>query len=958
MANGPKIKVEANLDLSSFESELNKLKTQIASVGDQLKTATGRTELNFGDSQKILNDLVRQYDKLTASSNKSDLSSKKHLDTLKQLQKVLTEGAKVSSKVESIGDRNSRTSEFFNDRAASVGQEINDRVFETDRARTQAKIETDRQATNARWANHAASLVSFASGTMIGGGGGYAAAGSGIGGLLGSAFGLPGKLIGSALGGALGGAAASTLPGNKEEALRYSEIRRSMGGITVDFENLRSSVRGLSEGLGVTNLEAATLAKQFAKTANLTSDHNNDIAKSVANAAGLAQGYGIDSKQTTDFYASLRLMGVGKSASDERRIAVGIGEQVARANSSGQFGEVLGSIKDFVTKSSFQTMSTADVGTFTSMLTSLVGSPYIGLKGNVGGASSILDQANQGVLNVGAGDTASANQWLQAHVSAIPGTRATDSYLLQSAGLIGDVGAPIAPGSPTYKNMSDSEKKHADELHASWVAAGSPNNLDMILAQAKKMSTVNGQQDSYIENQYLQKTLGLKTPQQAAVIKEFGLNHAAQGELAKHLRTAGIDPDHMDLSKLPGYSAVYAGSEEDKKGYYNSIKPGLSKEDQAIGDKLISAGGKPVEDFLLKMIDKGITEPGIEAQKKQNDLSNRMADSLTSLVQLETIAKETLISILRFLDPNNRALRNLENGNVDKYGHEAYKAGEVDSYIDKINNSNDPVIKAKLGELELARIKKFGGNGFPADAIQRIKDAVAGVGSADTGKTQDAPNKGTTDDIATYPEVSGGNHRKMSPEEIKKIAIDEAHKQGVPVSQVLALMDVESSGGRNLTGPLITKGSRKGDRAFGPFQYTGKTSEAEGFDRYDIYQNIKNGVSDLAENYKRFKSYGLADAAHHAGAASIVNGQMPGTSDGNMTTRDYANKIQRIAQGYHDRGLDQMPEDAQKPTQNSALVKHSHDVNITLRDPKGNELARPYTINTVVNAPKTAGARS
>lgn len=100
----------------------------------------------------------------------------------------------------------------------------------------------------------------------------------------------------------------------------------------------------------------------------------------------------------------------------------------------------------------------------------------------------------------------------------------------------------------------------------------------------------------------------------------------------------------------------------------------------------------------------------------------------------------------------------------------------------------------------------------------------------------------------------------------------------------LALAKQESGFDPNAEGPEIKSGVHKGDRAFGVYQYMGVTAKGAGIDRYNVDDNISQGIADLKRRKEKYGTWGAALEGHLGGDGAIGKGAR---SDGNATTFDY-----------------------------------------------------------------------
>jgi len=608
VANNPKIKLDA--DLSSFDTELNKLKTAIAQVGDALKTETGKAHFNFDGSQKELNALLTQTDRLTAALEKGDKASKQYAKNLKAAQEAMAGAAKL----ENLGDtKTNKASNYYRNYSGELTEEYHtttsQQALQREREKFQAQQAQDRHAQQTKWANRAVKFAGFVGGSVMGGGGTYSTLGSSL------SYAVPGPLglVAGAIGGMVGGAADRTIGPARQEAIQYSELRRSIGSTSNDFESLRDSVRSVIDGLGVTDNEAANLAKQFAKTASLSGDSVKDIARGIGTSAGFAQGYGMSPEQATSFFATMRLTGNTQNDKDSRRLALMIGESVQKGGTTARMDEVLGAISSFATKSAQQTLTTPSVGEFSSYLGSLTGSKYAGLKGDPGSSAHLLNMADDAVRSGGTMGEASQYHWLQARQSAFKGMSALDNGIMQGAGLTGDLAAQFAPGSAVYDNASAADRAKMDRTRESIQASGMNNNFKVGMTHIKAIS--HG--DSYLENSNFRGMFG-GNAQQAALMMHMQKGGGVGG-FEKELAKYGVNLDNVNVSQIAAYSSLLGGGDQAQAKQYEKLlgsgKMSASELDAA--DKVMASEGygENFKKMLFKLTEKYDTDDGLKCKR-------------------------------------------------------------------------------------------------------------------------------------------------------------------------------------------------------------------------------------------------------------------------------------------------------------------------------------------------------
>lgn len=111
----------------------------------------------------------------------------------------------------------------------------------------------------------------------------------------------------------------------------------------------------------------------------------------------------------------------------------------------------------------------------------------------------------------------------------------------------------------------------------------------------------------------------------------------------------------------------------------------------------------------------------------------------------------------------------------------------------------------------------------------------------------------------------------------------EAIRQGVPVSIALAVAEQESAFNPN---------ARGSSGEIGLFQLMPATAAGLGVDPYDIDDNIRGGVSYLAQNFARFGNWDEAIAAYNAGPSRVANANIP------SSTRSYVSEVLERVQNW------------------------------------------------------------
>lgn len=188
-------------------------------------------------------------------------------------------------------------------------------------------------------------------GAVAGVAGGVAGQIGGIGGgVAGGALagGLAGGPLGAAVGG-LAGAITSLLGAIGEArdiAVGLDTLKRTLGDTNVSFKELQDSTRDLADEYSLTDAEASGLTKRYANLSGSedVADSRNDVGVGV----GFSRSFGLDPSAGVGFFGQMRGMGITQSADDSKKLALLIGESVAKAGDLPRLGDVLAGLTRYM----------------------------------------------------------------------------------------------------------------------------------------------------------------------------------------------------------------------------------------------------------------------------------------------------------------------------------------------------------------------------------------------------------------------------------------------------------------------------------------------------------------------------------------------------------------------------------------------------------------------------------
>lgn len=235
----------------------------------------------------------------------------------------------------------------------------------------------------------------------------------------------------------------------EDESAQYADLLRQIGGTSAEFSALRESVRAATRGMGLTYDESAKLAAVYAHEARVPMKDRMRIGGEVGLASGFARASGTDVTQSTSFFGALRHYGVISGERDQRRIAGQLQEAVAATGKTGGMGELLDTMRQFVTTVGARTLGTANFGGILSMASRLTGFGMPGL--TIDRAADLASRMDRGFA-AGAGGEASDNLLLSVMRSAAPGIDALDLPAIREGGLYGTGASVFGEGSVQFKH--------------------------------------------------------------------------------------------------------------------------------------------------------------------------------------------------------------------------------------------------------------------------------------------------------------------------------------------------------------------------------------------------------------------------------------------------------------------------------------------------------------------------
>ena len=759
---------------------------------------------------------------------------------------------------------------------------------------------------------------------------------AGVAGLIGGVVALGvGKLVGGVM---------NKIGDAQQDSIGYDTLKRSLGDVNVSFSVLQRSMHAASDAFDGTFQQAQKMGSEFARISGMSGKGSNSLANEVAIGGGFGRSFGMDPEQSNAFFAQMRLSGVTGNDKDSQRLALYVGEAVAKSGAFSKTDEMLQAIASYTSQQTRMGLATANQGDYTAMLTSMVGSHVPGM--DPMGAAGLLSRVNSSIASGGNAGEAGQNFMYMA-VGRQLGLSPIMGAALREQGAFGT-------GQQEFGSSS---------VMAHWAAANGVNiPAGAAGSSATTMSMImNRLHSTYAKNPELrlsamQNLFGTNINQSAFLDM---MKPSQMGDVMSKLSSAGIDTSKMNPTAISSLAQVALGSRGDLNDATKQIWGKLSPDEQGSLNKAQAGGDESLRSELLKDFAKyGQSETeGEQTRKSIQDLNKDMTEAASHMIGPLNTMRDTLLYAFgdrgkMSSDDIHKAIYDARKGDIDKkYSDTVSKAQSEHSYgltrgaFGKNLGDDDPSIAARnrsaiavaTGNADFERgidMAKLNDEMYPAKS-----DAAASPGSSATPPPWSNAGAGASSGGGgggTYDPIGGGkggarNARNNNPGNIEFNSWSRAHgatgSDGrfavFPSAQVgTAAMDAllnsyATHDHLNTATGIISKWASKKD-GNDTAAYIADVSKQLGID-----PNAPLNMSDP----KFRQTFGRAMAGHEGNASAYQTGTpMPDTGSSASPT---------IGPG--------------------GTQSYSFEHNITLYHPNGQQAASPFTINTSVGGPVPFG---
>lgn len=797
------------------------------------------------------------------------------------------------------------------------------------------------------------SMQRAAMGAIAGAAGGVASQVGGLAGGMASgalAGGLTGGLPGAALGAMTG--AISSLLGSigeaRDIAISLDQLKRNLGDVNVSFKDLQGSTRTLADEYSLNDSEAVALTGRYAHLAG-SGKNPEAIRQEVGVGVGFSRAFGLDPSAGVDFFGQMKGLGVTRDSDDQKRLALMIGESVAKAGALPKMADVLAGLSTYLEASGRSLNETGPA----QWLAHLAGLEQTGLPGmNPKNAANIISTIDGSIRQ---GGTTEAGKNFMSGVLQ----RDQDLSAIQAAVQL--EGGAFATGRTTF-GPDSAMSKFYERFGGGTRSAGSwgSDESNIALLQRQLLKEYQGKSPDLMLDAF-HNTFGTGYAQSAAWLAS---NPAQNDGMIKRLQRLGIDWKSVNADGVSRLSQIEADTglndaqkDEQAKSAasQNMEKTEGSEARKAAVDganamvRLANEGLPLISSIQMAVLKMAGLDPVSVADKVVQSTHDKNLDDIRG----GAVGKDLDESKAEYeaITPLAKRISGIGLTDEQQFAKDRYDAAKQD--YDTAVNGEMVRWKGEREQLKRGEVPASAKAADPAAAPgpgARVQpepsaqdDAVTAapqIGGADQALVQMTPaeqadmeqgrRQAAADDSARSPGTVG----RLPPDVLARAA-ESDRKAGLPPGTTAALIMQESSGN-----PMAV--SRAG--AKGPLQIMDSNTSA-----YSKQAGRQLNPFDFDDSFYMYDRLMAERRARYGGDVDkMLRSYNAGYDEDrwqNSETQDYVPAIERRRQ--------QMQNAAQ--AQGGGTMQHKVAVDITMRDSAGRRLDDSVSINTRVGSPKASG---
>ena len=770
------------------------------------------------------------------------------------------------------------------------------------------------------------------------------ALGAGLsGGVMAGVAGLIGGVVALGVGKLVGGV-MNKIGDAQTDAIGYDTLKRTLGDVNVGFSALRASMHAASDAFDGTYQQALKMGTEFARISGVSGKVSESLAQEVTVGGGFGRSFGLDPEQSNAFFATMRQFNITGNERDSQRLAMWIGESVAKSGAFSKTDEMLQAIASYTSQQTRMGLSAANVGDYTAMLGGMVGSKIPGL--DVMGSAALLSRVNSAVSSGGNAGESGQNFTYMA-VGKTLGLDPIQAAILREQGAFGTGAQAFGQGS-LYRRWAQQYNLSAPGA----AGASGTTNLQMLMNRFHSTYANNPEMMLNAMSNYF----GVNTSQ-AMALDTIKPEHL--GALQGALNANNIDITKMSPTAISSLAQIAIGDRGTLKDQASQIWSKLSSGEQSSLDVAGRSGN--IEDLrneLLKDYAKhgqADTE-GEQTRKTIQDLDKDMQDAASKMITPLNDVRQILL--YAFGDRGKMSMADITKAEyvaryqeLDKqrkaaYADAANKYGNVGGMI---GEAVDPVAAKKDNDARRA-LEAQADKHFASGVVGLNNDLYPITQKASAGSSAAAP--GWMSGGGSGARVGGGVGNKAAfLAKYGAMAQQIAQATGNSPNEILAQLAVETGWGtKEIAGsnnPFnVQKGSWGGRTVSANDKHANGTAYGAQFRAYDSYGGAAFDYQSILQNRYRGAIGTDGDIDQFAGALQ---------SGGWAENAQYATSIKRAYAQLQGTPIPDTGSSSNGTAGAGGSKDYTFNHNITLQYPNGQPAASPFSINTSVGAPLPFG---
>lgn len=776
-----------------------------------------------------------------------------------------------------------------------------------------------------------------AGGAAAGLAGGVASQIGGLGGGIASgalAGGLAGGPLGAGIGGLVGGLTSilSMVTEARDLAVSFDTLKRSLGDVGVSFDRLKGNSRGLADQYGLSDTEASSLMKRYAKTAG-GKNTPDGLRDEVGVGVGFSRSFGLDPATGVDFFAQMKGLGVTKNANDNKRLALMIGESVAKAGDLPRMADVMSGLSRYIEGASRVSLSSPGTNEWMARMAGLENTGLTGM--NPTNAGNIIGSIDSTIRQGGTSEA--SKNFMSGVLQREKGLDPIQAAIQLEGGAFGSGKSTFGPNSP----MAAFYAKYGGGTKSSSTWQDGDSTVSTL--QNELVKQYSGKPSNMLLDAF-KNTFGTSYGQSAAWLASKPENN---DRMVSRLNRLGIKPSGVSGSGISRLSQIESDGSlsESQKDAQTKIAASQNQEDTE-GSKARETA-EAGANAMRRLADEGLpiltsiqaavlriagVDPAVEASEKAKiasaHLERKAAIEGKEGAEYNAAKKEHDQLVPFDLIASSRRLLGAKLSPAQQAAKERLDVARA-AYQKAADEEKDRYAK-----------EKWSGR-TPATAVASAGATAPGAAPA-SEQDGGVPPGGYENDLPPGEEPSPGTSATngLTPDLIRRAA-ESDRKAGLPPGTTAALMGVESS---------YRSGAVSGKGAGGLLQIMPKNVAT--YSKEAGRQLDPKNTDDAFYMYDKLMA---ERKAHYGGNVEKMLRSYHGGYDEDQWGPENRNYLPAIDKKKREMAANEAQRQ-QQTYQMPQTMQHAVAVDVTMRDPTGNRMD-DVTINTSVGRPTVNGSK-